>query len=153
MYFQRVASPEWWDVVPTVGPYLTPCAVVASVTVDQDICPIQVYYCQYYSPGLINWYIFILLGSAGKLSMCLSAVSNSSLQSDQASSGNDAINIHYYPGTVHCISDIQQCEMFSCRNWYSQLLDVCNDHNSLHLHCFCRCQHLHFVVRTSLRIF
>ena len=30
--------------------------------------------------------------------MCLSAVSNSSLQSDQASSGNDAINIHYYPG-------------------------------------------------------
>ena len=53
-------------------------------------------------------HVFALLGSAGKLSMCLSAVSNSSLQSDQASSGNDAINIHYYPGTVHCISDIQQ---------------------------------------------
>ena len=40
-------------------------------------------------------------GAAGKLSMCLSSVSNSSLQSDQASSGsgNTDINIHYYPGT------------------------------------------------------
>ena len=46
LYFQRVASPEWWDVAPTVGPSLTQCAVVDSVTVDQDICPIQVYYCQ-----------------------------------------------------------------------------------------------------------
>ena len=35
------------------------------------------------------------------------------------------------------------------RNWYSQLLDVCNDHDSLHLYCVCWCQHLHFVVSAS----
>ena len=38
------------------------------------------------------------------------------------------------------------------RDWYSQLLDVCNAHNRLHLHRFCWSQHLHFVVSASFHL-
>ena len=55
-------------------------------------------------PGYLPHY------SGDKLSLCVSSVNNSSLQSDQASGSSPAsdINIHYYPGDYHQIITAEQ---------------------------------------------
>ena len=52
----------------------------------------------------------------------------------------------FYPSCFSCFMINYKFCYNIFRNWYSELLDVCNDHYSLHLHSFCWCQHLYFVV-------
>ena len=62
----------------------------------------------------------------------------------------------FFPKKINITHDHHQISNVAlslfCRNWYSQLLDVCNDHDSLHLHCICRCQHLHTVVSSPVHL-